>query len=172
MVRLIDWRLHGAMTRLTDLDRLHTTLMTTSSIQETIRHADAKATALLTAQCALFALVGGSPSPPTGHTGEWSTSLTLAFVAFAAMASIRFTLTLWPRTKGASSTNRFAFTTIKDGEWRSDHVDIDQYLEDARDLAVTLAGVAATKHGHIRAGIPWLGLSALSAVAHAAPTWI
>lgn len=150
--------------RLTPTEQLATTLTTVSSFQEVIRQADTKASILLTIQGTLVALAGSAW--PAG-SGVWAVSIAVAFACSATVACVRFALALRPRTAGLPLANRFGFVSVATDPAAYGLLEVRRLQADAWQLAVLLAEIATAKHRHVRAGMPWLGASAVVAVVFA-----
>lgn len=149
------------MNGLSPVEQLSVTLTTVSSFQDTIRHADTKATILLTLQGSLAASIVANWNPDASPPVMICAAM---FVCFAAVSCVRFAIALRPRTDGLSVANRFGFVSVSAYPATCDGMDARRLQQDAWQLAVLLAEIAKVKHRHVLAGMPWLGASAIAAL--------
>ena len=141
---------------------LRSALYTATSLQTTIRHADAKAQIML-------GLLGGSvvvvlqQAPTLGHcdsvpllaaTGVaavvWLAALTVGGWHLLAAVSPRLSLT--------GRANRFAFPTTRPAT-----TGIREQRNEAWDLVSTLGGIAVAKHSRVRRARPAVAVAMLAA---------
>ncbi|MEG3635213.1 hypothetical protein [Micromonospora palythoicola] len=159
---------------------LHVGLATATSLQASIRHADAKALGLLTAEGAVAATVAEQVLPTTLHSipivVSFAVLLTAAMVIAMTVATCQLALSLRPRLTGAGGANRFGFPDLVEFGKRPSIATARRHRDEAWDLVVTLARIAMMKHLRIRRCMPWFlmslgfagGLAVLEAVAGAA----
>ncbi|MFY1597088.1 hypothetical protein [Micromonospora sp. WMMD737] len=95
---------------------LHVGLATAASLQASIRHADAKALALLTAEGSVAATAVDQALPATLDGNPTVAALTVLLTAVMAIAmtatTCQLALSLWPRLAGAGGANRFGFPDL------------------------------------------------------------
>jgi|GEM_PF-5726025 len=145
---------------------LQLTLMTAQSVQESIRHADSKATTFLTAHIALAALTLPTwPNQMLDTIDIWDVLVRLMFGLTTAIGCMTFTIALWPRTTGLPIGNRFGLTPLSYLPTLPSHPRMEAARKAAWQLTVLLATIATRKHNWVRRGVPWLGFAALSMLA-------
>ncbi|MCG5446211.1 hypothetical protein NIE79_004779 [Micromonospora sp. NIE79] len=147
---------------------LHVGLVTAASLQASIRHADAKALALLTAEGGMAATVVDQALPvsPDGSTKVAALTVLLAATMVIAMtaATCQLALSLRPRLPSAGGTNRFGFPDLVAVGQRPSIATATRHRNEAWDFVVVLARIAMAKHLCIRRCMPWFLTSLGSAV--------
>ncbi|MGI5146875.1 hypothetical protein ACQEVC_10900 [Plantactinospora sp. CA-294935] len=142
-------------------------LATAASLQASIRHADAKALALLTAEGGTALTVADQVLPTTLDTNLTVATLTVllaaSMVLSMAAAAYQLALSLRPRLTGAGRANRFGFPDLVAGGRRPSIATARQHRDEAWDFVVTLARIAMAKHLRIRRCMPWFLVSLGSA---------
>lgn len=150
---------------------LRSALYTVTSLQTTIRHADAKARIML-------GLLGGSVVivlQQTATLGRCDTAPLLAATAvvavvwLAALAAGGWHLlaAVSPRLFPAGRTNRFAFPAT-----RPTTTGVREQRNEAWDLASVLAGIAVDKHSRVRRARPAVAVAMFAAGTLAALTTV
>lgn len=145
---------------------LQLTLATAQSTQESIKHADSKATTFLTAHFTLTALALSTWSNQIAEpTGPWDLLARLAFGIATVVGCLHFTIAMWPRTTGLPG-NRFGLAPLSYLPASPSHPQAGPTRQAAWQLGVLLAAIATCKHKWVRRGIPWLGFATLSMLAN------
>ncbi len=141
---------------------------TAASLQSSIRHADAKALALLTAEGGVAATVVDKALPTTLDSNPAVATLTVVLAATMVIAMTATTchlaLALRPRLAGAGSANRFGFPDLVAVGRRPSIATARRHRDEAWDFVVALARIAMAKHRRIRRCMPWFLISLGSAV--------
>lgn len=147
---------------------LHVGLATAASLQASIRHADAKALALLTAEGSVAATVVDQALPATLEGNPTVAALTVLLTAVMAIAmtatTCQLALSLWPRLAGAGGANRFGFPDLVALGSRPSIAPASRHRNEAWDFVVVLARIAMAKHLRIRRCLPWFLMSLGAAV--------
>jgi hypothetical protein len=141
---------------------LRSALYTATSLQTTIRHADAKARIML-------GLLGGSvvvvlQQVPTLGRCDTAPVLTVTAVAtavwLAALAAGGWHLlaAMSPRLSPAGRANRFAFPVSRPAT-----IGVREQRNEAWDLVSTLAGIAWDKHSRVRRAGPAVAVAMIAA---------
>ncbi|MEO3748411.1 hypothetical protein [Plantactinospora sp. B5E13] len=143
-------------------------LATAASMQASIRHADAKALALLTAEGGVAATAGNQVLPTMLDSNLVVATLTVLLATTMVIAMTASTwqlaLALQPRLAGAGRVNRFGFPNLVAAARRPSIVAARRYRDEAWDFVVALASIAMAKHLRIRQCMPWFLMSLGSAV--------
>ncbi|GIF38241.1 hypothetical protein [Actinoplanes xinjiangensis] len=141
---------------------LHSALFSATSLQETIRHADMKAQALLGVQGGIAVTVlqqaptiAGARSPALLAVAGIGAVLWLGGLGVSAWHLLA---TIMPRLGGAHPGNRFTFPAA-----RPTQEDIRTQRNEAWDAASVLADIALAKHSRIRRALPSLIVASTSA---------
>lgn len=155
--------------RLSAADELVSRLCTIDSFQASIRHADAKAAALLSALAALVAVAAGhlaglrhccqAGSAPLGGCVVVGT----AFVAGSVLTSIRLLGAVRPRLPELPAGNRFAFPSVARSGYPAAGA-VSAQLAEAAMLARLLADIATAKHRAVARSLPWLMMVCVAAM--------
>lgn len=144
-------------------------LRTAASLQTSIRHADAKAAVVIGIQGGL-ATATAECAPSLLHTPGRVAPVIAGMLAVMVLVGLAVTacyagLALTPRLAGPPKANRFAFPTIAAANRPLGLADARRLRREAWDLVSTLAGIAMTKHQHVRRS--FLGLAATTSTAGA-----
>ncbi|MFV2013105.1 MULTISPECIES: hypothetical protein [unclassified Micromonospora] len=138
---------------------LQVSLTTVASLQTSIRHADAKALALLSIEGAIAATVADQALPTMldGAPAVVAISVCLAAGMLGAMvvATCRLAMAFQPRITGVGGANRFGFPDLVSAGGRPSAACVQQHRDEAWDLAVVLARIALTKYLLIKNCMPW-----------------
>ncbi|WP_326554030.1 hypothetical protein [Micromonospora sp. NBC_01813] len=138
---------------------LHVGLATADSLQTSIRHADAKALALLATEGGVAATVADQVLPVMLDGNSAVVALTVFLAAVMAVAMLvttcQLAMSLRPRLTGAGGANRFGFPDIVAAGGRPSAVSVQRHRDEAWDFVVTLARIALVKHLLIQACMPW-----------------
>lgn len=140
-------------------------LDTAASVQRSIRHADTKAAALIGVLGSVVTLA--ADSLPVLAGGWWAIAAAVLGAGVAvgtAVTGHHLLRAMTPRLAVPGAPNRFAFPAIAAGRL-PDHDDVTAQHDEARVLVTALARIAMIKHERVRAGIPWLAVTAACAVA-------
>jgi hypothetical protein len=141
---------------------LQLALHAATSLQSTIRHADAKAQLLLGSQGGLATIVveNGSAFSSAGHRAliPVAALVTIAWLGGLAVGGGHLLAVIAPRLTGAHETNRFAFPTR-----RPVTESIGDQRNEAWDQVAALAAIAVAKHSLIRRSLPALTFASVSA---------
>ncbi|MFR9777781.1 hypothetical protein ACL02O_17215 [Micromonospora sp. MS34] len=142
-------------------------LVTAASLQASIRHADAKAVALLTIEGAVTTATVDRALPlmteGTPFVVMLAAVLGATFVLGLAVAAWHLVLAFQPRLEGAGRDNRFGFPSLVAGSGRPSMASARRQREEAWDFVVALARIAMAKHQRVRQSIPWLVMALTSA---------
>jgi|GEM_PF-2305631 len=134
-------------------------LATAASLQTSIRHADAKALALLATEGAIAATVADQALPTMldGAPAGVAISVCLAAGMLVAMVVVtcRLAMAILPRTTGVGSANRFGFPDLVAAGGRPSAACVQQHRDEAWDFAVALARIALAKYLLIKNCMPW-----------------
>ncbi|MFV2020903.1 hypothetical protein [Micromonospora sp. LOL_023] len=134
-------------------------LTTAASLQTSIRHADAKALALLAAEGAVAATVADQVLPRMldGAPAVVAISVFLAvgMAAAVVVTTCRLAMSLRPRLAGAGGTNRFGFPDLVAAGGRPSAASIQRNRDEAWDFVIALARIALVKYLLIRNCMPW-----------------
>ncbi|MFG3707082.1 hypothetical protein ACGF7U_20490 [Micromonospora sp. NPDC047670] len=138
-------------------------------MQTSIRHADTKATALLTINGAVATAIVDRVLPLAVGGGEQfalslAAILVTCFVIGLVTGSWQLVLALQPRLDGPSGPNRFGFPNlVRMG--RPSVASPRRHRDEAWDLVTALARIAMAKHLRIRRSMPWFIVTMTSASA-------
>jgi hypothetical protein len=134
-------------------------LATADSVQTSIRHADAKALALLATEGGVAATVADQVLPTMLGGDSAVVALTVFLAAVMSVAMLvttgQLALSLRPRLVGAGGANRFGFPDIVAAGGRPSAVCVQRHRDEAWDFVVALARIALVKHLLIQACMPW-----------------
>ncbi|MDG4766448.1 hypothetical protein O7632_20430 [Solwaraspora sp. WMMD406] len=134
-------------------------LATAASLQTSIRHADAKALAMLAAEGGVAATVADRVLP-TMFDGPSvvvaiSIFLTAGVAVACAVTTWRLAMSLRPRLTGAGGTNRFGFPDLVAAGGCPSPAAVHQHRDEAWDFVVALARIALAKFVLINDSMPW-----------------
>jgi hypothetical protein len=139
---------------------LQLALHTATSLQSTIRHADAKAQLLLGFQAGLAMIVAEEGSGFSArHEVLLPVAMLLAIAWFAGLTvgGRHLVKVVAPRLTGTQPANRFAFPTT-----RPTTETIQDQRNEAWDQVAALSAIAVAKHSLVRRSLPALTLASVS----------
>jgi hypothetical protein len=141
-----------------DVDPLpdaHLALQTAASLQESIRHADAKAQMLLGLAGGVVVVVGDHTSMLFHASLPRSVAalvLSTIMVGGLALTAGRLLAVITPRLTRPQGRNRFAFPSTA-SQSHPATADVSRYRDEAWQLVTTLSKIAAAKHLGVRRSV-------------------
>ncbi|MFV2088014.1 hypothetical protein [Micromonospora sp. LOL_021] len=134
-------------------------LTTAASLQTSIRHADAKALALLAPEGGVAATVADQVLPRmldgTPVVVAISVVLAVGMAAAVAVTTCRLAMSLRPRLAGAGGANRFGFPDLVAAGGRPSAASVQRHRDEAWDFVIVLARIALIKYLLIKNSMPW-----------------
>jgi hypothetical protein len=144
------------------LQDVYLALQTATSVQESIRHADAKAQILLSLDCGIAVVaVDHAATLLRASTPLVAVMAALLGIVLAALALAagRLLAVIAPRLAGPRGGNRFAFPSLAAPGRVNEIADVKRYRDDAWQLVATLSTIATAKYTGVRRAIPSLGVA-------------